>query len=375
MNFNKIIDIINRMNHKFNFSFFIFLLFSFLAVEQLFAYQLVLWKPSNYTKDNPSYLLAIPDGANLRESVTLYFSILEDQLKEDFYNQNSIKLDDFKIITNINTSFGSDLIFVLLNENIDMKNENKNISRFKKIMNPMGFNKIYLPIMATVLLNKKEQNQFADFIANNASVLIATGGNDIDPKIYGEKNRKSYNVNPLRDELESQIIRAFILKANGFFLGICRGAQLASVLMGLKLYQDLNTEFENPNLLNHQNGFHDIILKETSNNILKNIYNFNSNDNNLPIVNVNTLHHQSKKWDDLSRGGDHSLLELAAVAEDGVVEALEFKNGKGLLVQYHPEIIYESFEPAFNFFRRLMSYIKTVSPSVHHNFQCSKLFK
>jgi putative glutamine amidotransferase len=37
------------------------------------------------------------------------------------------------------------------------------------------------------------------------------------------------------------------------------------------------------------------------------------------------------------------LLELAAVGPDGVVEALEFKNGRGILMQFHPELMQSSF--------------------------------
>lgn len=88
---------------------------------------------------------------------------------------------------------------------------------------------------------------------HNADLCVFTGGEDINPKLYGEKSIVPHEkYNDKRDEYEIGIYKN-CQKMKIPTVGICRGAQLLHVLNGNALWQDVD---------NH--GFtHDMIISET----------------------------------------------------------------------------------------------------------------
>ena len=68
--------------------------------------------------------------------------------------------------------------------------------------------------------------------------LILCGGNDVDPKYYGEPVDGSVNIDLPRDETEFALLDAYV-KAGKPVLGICRGHQLINIYFGGSLYQDI----------------------------------------------------------------------------------------------------------------------------------------
>jgi len=73
----------------------------------------------------------------------------------------------------------------------------------------------------------------------DADVVLLTGGEDINPEIYGEKQGSRTHFNNRRDEYEiDQYNRAIKLGIPIF--GICRGAQLLCAMAGGRLVQDLS---------------------------------------------------------------------------------------------------------------------------------------
>lgn len=68
--------------------------------------------------------------------------------------------------------------------------------------------------------------------------LILCGGNDVDPKYYGEPVDGSVNIDLPRDEAEFALLDAYV-KAGKPVLGICRGHQLINIYFGGSLYQDI----------------------------------------------------------------------------------------------------------------------------------------
>jgi len=63
-----------------------------------------------------------------------------------------------------------------------------------------------------------------------AGVLL-TGGEDVNPALYGEVNRCSRRVNPERDNFELELLRdAFSRELP--ILAVCRGVQLLAVAFG-----------------------------------------------------------------------------------------------------------------------------------------------
>jgi len=83
----------------------------------------------------------------------------------------------------------------------------------------------------------------------DADFVMFTGGEDVDPKFYGEKPLRGTNYNTARDERERAIFEQ--AKKSGVpMVGICRGGQFLNVMSGGKLWQDVD---------NHAiGGVHDI---------------------------------------------------------------------------------------------------------------------
>jgi putative glutamine amidotransferase len=176
------------------------------------------------------------------------------------------------------------------------------------------------------------------------------GGDDVTPEFYSEKVTHARKFIKLRDFHEIELIRHYYLKEQGFIFGVCRGLQITSVALGYKLYQDIETEIGSK--VKHASNDHPIQLVDTDHQLLKNM-------GLSAHFDVYSYHHQSVKF---HAGGP---LQVAALSEDGVIEALEFKNGKGLLVQFHPELK-DSVET-----RLMMSAVSAKSRALH---SCENVF-
>lgn len=67
--------------------------------------------------------------------------------------------------------------------------------------------------------------------------IIIGGGDDISPDLYGGKLITSARLDPERDELECDLVRAAQVQ-NKPVLGICRGSQMLNIALGGTLNQD-----------------------------------------------------------------------------------------------------------------------------------------
>ena len=147
--------------------------------------------------------------------------------------------------------------------------------------------------------------------------LVLCGGNDIDPKYYGETDNGSVSIDALRDEAEFELAKAFI-EAGKPVMGICRGAQLLNVYFGGSLIGHLS----NANLHTSGSGIdltHSVNAEKGS--ILQSLYG--------ESFCANSSHHQAVKK--LGAG-------LVATAFcDGVIEAFEHVKLPVFAVQFHPE--------------------------------------
>ena len=132
-------------------------------------------------------------------------------------------------------------------------------------------------------------------------ILIFEGGTDINPEIYGEKPGK-YTQRPDsgRDNIE---IDAFNLARdeNIPMIGICRGAQLFTALLGGKLIQHVNGHM----------GNHEITTKGGK------------------ILVSSSCHHQM-----MVPPREHELL---AIANQQDPEVVFYPQAKALAIQGHPE--------------------------------------
>lgn len=144
----------------------------------------------------------------------------------------------------------------------------------------------------------------------NFDLIIFSGGEDLDPKLYGEENIMSYDANTQRDTVEMNIFKEAD-KLGILMYGSCRGAQLINVGRKGSLHQDLRMAGV------QHNGNHPLSWEQTSEK-LQPIFN-----------NVNSLHHQGIK--NMGSG-----LYIYAT-HNSVPEIIYGKNV--MATQFHPEMM------------------------------------
>lgn len=151
--------------------------------------------------------------------------------------------------------------------------------------------------------------------------LLLPGGGDMDPKFYGQARIPACGEpNLLRDAAEPLLLRAF-LAADKPVLGICRGIQVMNAVLGGDLYQDIKP-FEHLPHNGHWAKVHTVTVRRGT--LLSRIL-------GQDTVLVNSQHHQAV--DRVAPG-----FTLAALSEDGIVEAIEKPDASFCLgVQWHPE--------------------------------------
>ncbi len=158
------------------------------------------------------------------------------------------------------------------------------------------------------------------------SGFLLTGGQDVDPKIYGEKPLPQCGTpNENRDQTD-YLILCYAMEHNVPLLGICRGIQLINAGLGGTLWQDLRSQ-TGTKIMHRQPPprdvpAHDVEIVQGSplHELLK-----------TEKLAVNSFHHQGVKT---AAPG----VTVMAVAEDGLAEAIAV-NGKDFIwgVQWHPE--------------------------------------
>ena len=170
-------------------------------------------------------------------------------------------------------------------------------------------------------------------IADTFDGFLFTGGQDVDPSMYGEV-KEEYCGKPCleRDVMEQALFR-HVLELDKPAFGICRGLQLFNVLLGGTLYQDMiiqmesNTKIEHKQKLPYDKTIHLVNIEKDT--ILYDVI-------GKEAINVNSYHHQGIKQ--LSKH-----LKCAAKAEDGIIESVFMPDKRFVLaVQWHPEFIYNS---------------------------------
>ena len=181
-----------------------------------------------------------------------------------------------------------------------------------------------VPLMLPLTTDKRELLELARMMDG----FLFTGGQDVDPFIYGEfALPQCGRASEKRDEMEKQLLEICI-DSDKPCLGICRGLHIFNVMLGGTLYQDLSSQ--RPSMVSHMQSppfdvtAHKIRLEGLMAEIM-----------GVPEMEVNSLHHQGIK--ELS-----PLLEAVAYSEDGLIEAAAARSGTFCLgVQWSPEYMYE----------------------------------
>ncbi len=146
--------------------------------------------------------------------------------------------------------------------------------------------------------------------------LLLTGGDEVDPGLYGGERRDEYVVSEDRDATEHRLLEK-ALERNMPVLAVCRGLQTVNVYFGGGL-EDLNAD----EVTHPPDVDHDVTLKDEG--LVQEL--------GGETATVNSYHDQAVSLETVA-----SDLEPFAVHGDRVVEGLYHPNHSLAGVQWHPE--------------------------------------
>ena len=187
-----------------------------------------------------------------------------------------------------------------------------------------GVESEYLEYLNTIfdvtVLKPEKLNQ--TYKKSQVDLVLFTGGADVSPEYYKENLGNQTYINANRDEIECDIFYKF---KGCKMLGICRGAQLLTVLNGGKLVQHINNhgrthsiQFQNGNTVDMTSTHHQMMWP------------FDLNKKNYSIV-AHSTYHQSNTY----LNGDNKEIDLP---QDFVEpEIVFYPNTTCLCIQGHPE--------------------------------------
>jgi putative glutamine amidotransferase len=190
----------------------------------------------------------------------------------------------------------------------------------------------------------------ADAILDRLDGLLLTGGDDVDPKHYGEDYELFLQqTNPIRDIFDLNLATKAMEKDMPI-LGICRGCQILNVAKGGSLYQDISSQVKG-SLFHPLLGIspkwhktHEVVFSPDSK--LAAIY-------GTERLWTNGFHHQAVK-----KAAD--TFAETGKTKDGVTEAIESKTHTFVVgVQWHPEMMLEKYEEVLPLFEAFVEAAKT----------------
>ncbi len=154
--------------------------------------------------------------------------------------------------------------------------------------------------------------------------IILSGGNDINPELYGEELRGNEMESKIRDETEWKLLE-FAVERKIPVLGICRGMQFINVFFGGKLVRSIKEEIIGN--VGHVAVMHKIaVIDEKARAMLGNEL-MSGNE-----AEVNSYHNQGVVKEKLSKE-----LKAFAQTQDGMIEGIYHPKLPILGVQWHPE--------------------------------------
>ncbi|MES2803430.1 MAG: gamma-glutamyl-gamma-aminobutyrate hydrolase family protein [Bdellovibrionota bacterium] len=300
-------------------------MFFIISSTCLGSVQLFIVQP---TPHHDKYLIVAQDGESPAQAMNRYKTLLRnsphlsslvspEQLKQFSYGHG----DYFELGE-------KPAVLILANRGYDLSNEEKSGGqlRVQKFKEKIGQNNdVYiLPVAAALGLTKLNRELFYKSLTDKFSGVVALGGPDVNPSVYGDENREAREVNLYRDQYEIHFLKHWISAKKGFLFGVCRGHHMISAALGFKLVQHVE---------NHGDG----VWVDHPIKFLKTAQNFLSRAAGVREMIVNSYHHQAVKY------SPHPDIDLAAVAPDNTVEALESKDGRIVSTQFHVEFMENIF--------------------------------
>jgi gamma-glutamyl-gamma-aminobutyrate hydrolase PuuD len=230
-------------------------------------------------------------------------------------------MEELKSNPTINDNYESTRLHYIWNSNKKIPfygdSQNVSISKFKSLMKNEKF--VYVVGGDTEYVNWFDGYKVTKDL-EKASVVVFTGGEDVDPSLYGEnKNPRTWS-NLTRDLYEKEIFeKARALKLP--MIGICRGSQFLCVMSGGKLVQHQ----QNPEYIHEieTNNYGKLMITSTHHQAA---YPFNLNDWYYKVIGWTrdiSVMHEDGNGDEL-----HPYKEC---------EIVYYNNTKCLGIQGHPE--------------------------------------
>ncbi len=187
-------------------------------------------------------------------------------------------------------------------------------------------------------------------LVTNADGVLFLGGGDVDPTLYGVTGavNNMYGVDRAADDYCISLINQCVLN-DATVLAVCRGSQLLNLALGGTLIPDIE-----PWAL-HRGGpgkpmFLDEPITVREGTRLRDIL-------GRQRLNVRSGHHQAVR--DVA-----PALRVAAVADDGIVEATEHRDASWIVgVQWHPEDSNGSATDRALLFRAFVNQVKATRAS------------
>lgn len=228
-----------------------------------------------------------------------------------------------------------------------------------EVIHALGANLVFLS-------HTREAAQIQDDLDLVDGLLLGGGIEDLSPTWQHEPpHPKLGRVDLLRDEFEIALLQGAFQRQLPV-LGICRGAHIMNVAAGGTIYQDVGSQREGT-FLDHLGDWAAYIRREREPNM--HVVTILPDTIIAPVMPnskclVNSYHHQAIKK--VAAG-----FRVAAVAEDGVVEAIEHTAYPFMVgLQWHADILWDHAgqRDIFNLF------VASATHKQNRNHQKSKIF-
>ena len=170
----------------------------------------------------------------------------------------------------------------------------------------------------------------AQDLLSRFDALLLMGGPDVDPMMYGQTaSSQVYGVSPQQDQFEVAMLQGAL--ANQLpVLAVCRGMQLANVVLGGTLVQHLADLSNAATLVAHAPGEFPVGAEFVVHDVELTAESWLASATQSRHVQGASFHHQG--IDRLAPG-----FQAVGFAPDGLLEAIEHEEHRIVGVQWHPE--------------------------------------
>jgi len=185
-----------------------------------------------------------------------------------------------------------------------------------------------LPLIVPMLDTDAAAEAFAALLDG----LVVTGGPAVTDGLVGALPPDLDATDPVRLASDRRIFRPFLERRRPV-LGICYGMQLGNALLGGTIYGDVEAERPGTGVHSQKRGGAEHAVRVAEGTHLRRLL-------GTDRLTVNTRHLQAV-------AAPGAGLRVAALAPDGVIEALESDDGRFIGVQFHPERMGAAAAPLF----------------------------